>query len=477
MAMELPAAFLSEDQFTCSICLDVFNNPVSTSCGHSFCQACISSYWDGKVGAKTYECPLCKEPFRKRPELHINRTLKEITEHFKQIVSSGVPSLDDPNSHPRHRHHSLSLPQRPGEMPVTVFTEMMNRFQQLQTPGTPNDTLSSPDDLHPQSPGPASNEHQDSPPPYSPPRRHTVNVPCDSLPNLPKCPLHLRALEFFCRTDNICVCISCVETAEHRGHNVIPAQREWHIKKSQLGIADVELKGLISERERKVAEIHNSLREIQAAAETQTHGTVSVFSKLITSLERSRAEVLEVLEISRQAAEYRAEILLTELQEEISKLRKRRDAMSQMALTEDYVLFLRSFPELSSPPPAKDWSSVSVVSELCSGVVLRTVNQIMNRVQEEIQKLPKAFQQSSEHAVPRTNTKTRKVQEYATNVILDANTAHPRLIISADGKQVLCGERHQSLPDYPERFDRVVCVLGRQGFSSGRHYWEVCEEP
>uniref|UniRef100_A0A3Q4HML9 RING-type domain-containing protein n=1 Tax=Neolamprologus brichardi TaxID=32507 RepID=A0A3Q4HML9_NEOBR len=64
--MSLPAAFLSEDQFTCSICLEVFNKPVTTPCGHSFCQTCISSYWDGN-STKMYQCPLCKESFLKRP--------------------------------------------------------------------------------------------------------------------------------------------------------------------------------------------------------------------------------------------------------------------------------------------------------------------------------------------------------------------------------------------------------------------------
>lgn len=61
------------------------------------------------------------------------------------------------------------------------------------------------------------------------------------------------------------------------------------------------------------------------------------------------------------------------------------------------------------------------------------------------------------------------------DITLDSSTAHPRLFISPDGKQVRCSDRHQLVADNPERFDRVVCVLAHQGFSSGRHYWEVGE--
>ncbi|KAF1395674.1 hypothetical protein PFLUV_G00014120 [Perca fluviatilis] len=493
MAMALPVAFLSEDQFTCSICLEVFNNPVSTPCGHSFCQACISSYWDGG-GRGTfhefYECPLCKESFRKRPELQINRTLKEITEQFKQMANTGVPidergrgGVDVPNSKKNHHRLALSPPQRLGEMPETIFAEMMTRFQRLSTSGIPQTTLPYLNDPHPQSPSPVNaqtsfhaqnNEHHDPLPPYSRPRRYTLSGPGDSSPNLPLCPVHLRGLEFFCHTDNTCVCCICMETAEHRGHRVIPAQREWHIKKSQLGLAEVELKDLICERERKVEEIQNSLREIKAASERETDGAVCVFSKLISSLEQCQAEVLEVVEMSRRAAEHRAQGLLRELEEEIAELKNRSTALSQLALSEDYVLFLKLFPTLSATPSAKDWSSVSVVSELTSGVILRTVTQMMERFQEEMQKLPEVCQRSSlGQSVPRPNPKTRRVQEYAANITLDANTAHPRLVISADGKQVHCGDRHQLVPDNPERFDRVVCVLAHQGFSSGQHYWEV----
>ncbi|XP_062288255.1 E3 ubiquitin-protein ligase TRIM39 [Scomber scombrus] len=463
--MALPASFLSEDQFACSICLEVFTNPVSTPCGHSFCQACICSYWDGGRGgnAKIYQCPLCKESFRKRPDLHINRTLKEITEQFKQMSDVGG-GVEDPNANPHHQHPlALSSPPRPGEMPGSVITEMRTRFQQLPSPGMPHKSFQ------------VLNEHNDPPPPYSPPRRYQAKVgPGDTSPNVPLCPIHLKGLEFFCRSDNNCVCSLCVETGGHRGHNIIPAKREWHIKKSQLGIEEVELKDLICERERKVEEIQNSLRDIKSAAERETGGAVCEFSKLISTVERCQAEVLEVIEMSRRAAEHRAQSLLRELEMEITELKKRSTALNQLALTEDYILFLKTYSALSTPPQAKDWSNASVASELTSGEILRTVSQMMARFQEEMRKLPEACQRPSlDLAVPRAKPKIKRVQEYAADITLDPNTSHPRLIISVDGKQVCCGDRHQSVPDNPERFDRVVCVLARQGFSSGRHYWEV----
>lgn len=51
-------------------------------------------------------------------------------------------------------------------------------------------------------------------------------------------------------------------------------------------------------------------------------------------------------------------------------------------------LFSQTFPALSTPPHAKDWSNVSVPSQASSDGILRAVNQMVEHLQQEMQKLP-----------------------------------------------------------------------------------------
>ncbi|XP_029442047.1 butyrophilin subfamily 1 member A1-like isoform X2 [Rhinatrema bivittatum] len=67
----------------------------------------------------------------------------------------------------------------------------------------------------------------------------------------------------------------------------------------------------------------------------------------------------------------------------------------------------------------------------------------------------------------------RRCCSYAVGVTLDPETAHPRLLLTDDGKTMERGGTGENLRETPLRFNISPCVLGREAFTSGRHFWKV----
>nr|XP_055031979.1 zinc-binding protein A33 isoform X3 [Misgurnus anguillicaudatus] len=69
---------------------------------------------------------------------------------------------------------------------------------------------------------------------------------------------------------------------------------------------------------------------------------------------------------------------------------------------------------------------------------------------------------------------TKKLfQSYAQQVILNPDSAHPKLLISPEGDSVTYTETWQEVPENPSRFDTTLNAISRQGFKDVRNYWEV----
>ncbi|XP_068779655.1 butyrophilin subfamily 1 member A1-like [Struthio camelus] len=66
-----------------------------------------------------------------------------------------------------------------------------------------------------------------------------------------------------------------------------------------------------------------------------------------------------------------------------------------------------------------------------------------------------------------------KMQRHKVVVSLDADTAHPRLEVSEDGKSVTDAGTARSVPRTEKRFDSHLFVLAKEGYTSGKRYWEV----
>lgn len=190
----------SEQELTCSICLDLFNDPVSTPCGHNFCQGCIGGYW---ASSTTCTCPLCKHQFPERPQLNINRVFAHIAEKFKEArYGTGKPHMLDmktpgamANSNP-FLEEMIKCDVWTGKKQVAISSCLTCTASYCEAHVQPH--LNTPFYVN-----------------------HHLLEPREALRGR-TCPLHHRLLEVYCRTDQICICV----LEEHRTHRTVSVQTE-----------------------------------------------------------------------------------------------------------------------------------------------------------------------------------------------------------------------------------------------------------
>ncbi|KAL0964931.1 hypothetical protein UPYG_G00274590 [Umbra pygmaea] len=425
--MASSSSVLSEEQFLCSICLDVFTEPVSIPCGHNFCKACIRTHWDSN---DLCQCPMCKKTFDKRPDLFINTFISEMFAQFKKSIQ-----VEDNSS-----------PDECSSILIEVFCDICTETK-LKALKSCLVCLTSYCETH-------LEPHQR----VAALKKHKLIDPVENLEDR-MCKKHDRLLELFCRTDQMCLCLLCLKS-DHMSHKTVLLEEEYVEKMSRLEKTEAEVQQMIQERLQKVHDIKHSVELSRKDAERQISDSVEVFTALVRSIERSQAELLEVIEEKQRAAERQAEGLIKELEQEITELKRRCSDLEQLSHTEDHLHLLQSFTSLCNPPPTKDWSEISVPSDLCvQGTVRRAVSQLEETVVREVTRL--------------CDAELKRLHQYAVDVTLDPDTAQPDLILSDDGKQVKDGDIMQNVPDNPERFNHVVCVLGKEGFTSGRFYYEV----
>ncbi|XP_049338049.1 butyrophilin subfamily 1 member A1-like [Astyanax mexicanus] len=116
-----------------------------------------------------------------------------------------------------------------------------------------------------------------------------------------------------------------------------------------------------------------------------------------------------------------------------------------------------------------------VVSTICvyQTKVIQRRMKMREIANQELQKDLEKEKAYAEIQRERVEDEFKKKKKYAVDVTLDPETASPKLLLSEDGKQVTHKDLKQNLPDDPGRFDYSPCVLGKEGFSSGRFYYEV----
>ncbi|XP_061590584.1 E3 ubiquitin-protein ligase TRIM21-like [Cololabis saira] len=289
-------------------------------------------------------------------------------------------------------------------------------------------------------------------------KRHQLVEPVENLEDR-ICMKHDKPLELFCKTDQTCVCTLC-PVLDHKNHEFVPLREEYEGKKADLQKTEAEIQQMIQKRRLKIQEIRESLKISNDAADREKAEGVQVFTDLKESVERRLKEFMKEVEDKQKTAEKQAEDFIKDLEQEICELKKRSSEVEQLSRSEDHLHLLQRFSSLEDAPPTKNWTEVRVHPPPYEGTVVRAVEQLEKNLREKMKKLL-------------AEVELRRIQQFEADVTLDPDTAHPKLILSEDGKQVYHVGVKKNLPDNPERFCTCVGVLGKQSFSSGRFYFEV----
>ncbi|XP_078138013.1 E3 ubiquitin-protein ligase TRIM21-like isoform X3 [Centroberyx gerrardi] len=254
--MSAASSLLSEEQFLCSICLDVFTDPVSIPCGHNFCKNCITQHWDISVQC---QCPMCKEVFDKRPLLRVNTLISEMAAQSRKSAQMKASSCPDQRC------------AKPGEVPCDVCTG--TKLKALKSCLV---CLASYCETH-------LEPHQR----MTGLKKHKLIDPVENLEGR-MCKKHDRPLELFCKTDQMCVCLFCT-VLDHKLHHIVPMEEEYEGKKAELGKTEAEIQQKIQERRLKIQEIKHSVE--LSKEDKQAEGFIKELEQEISELMKRTAEV------------------------------------------------------------------------------------------------------------------------------------------------------------------------------------------
>lgn len=408
------------DELTCSICLNVYTDPVLLRCGHNFCRLCIDRVLESQEASGVYSCPDCRGEFLERPALQSNLKLCNIAEYFHS-TQPAQPEAEIICS------NCIDAP-----VPAVIcclHCEVSLCENHLRV--------------------------------HSKSQEHVLMEPCSSL-RIRKCPSHQKALTYYCCDDNSCICVSCLLNGGHKEHQVINMNEAFSKKMDKLTSILAKGASMMEDLEEKIQNLQKHKQSTSAMTASLTEQVNITFKEMETQLAILATKVQ--CEITRREEQTSRSIsdLIRQLDIRKDDLSRKMCHLKKLCNMTDPVSFLQN-----QDADVKYFLNPEQ-SDLCERVVKMT-DAVDDPVESLILKMVRVGLSGIMGDVG--VTKYSPANE-ATEILLDVNTAANNICVSGDLKTVSCSEVNQNRPETPERFEECK-VFSTRSFTSGQHYWDM----
>ncbi|KAK7891701.1 hypothetical protein WMY93_023664 [Mugilogobius chulae] len=299
-----------EELFTCSICLQLLEDPVTIGCGHNYCMKCINAYWDRKSAEGVdCSCPQCRQVFTPRPTLFRNALLAELwEEELKSQDPEGAKSEDLDGE---------------GGVPCDVCTGRTKR-RACKFCLT---CLVSYCQVH-------LNAHFEVPPL----QKHTL-VKASLKNKQVICVRHNKLLELYCRTDRLFICALCVVEDASSNNQRQDYGQSYGFRKKIIDLREAE------------KSIKGTAWEVCDEYERLCHENICLY---ICAMEKKCAAVRErVGEVEKAGLDW-ANTQLGHIRSEVNALKKMDQHLTELSFTEEPIQFIRGFQAIGGLPASND---------------------------------------------------------------------------------------------------------------------------
>ncbi|XP_054864033.1 E3 ubiquitin/ISG15 ligase TRIM25-like [Amphiprion ocellaris] len=438
-------ADLDHGHLCCSVCLELLREPVSIQCGHSYCRGCIEGCWDQEEKKDQFSCPQCRESFSARPVLRTNTMLAEVVEKLRRTSTEQVsPSLACAG--PEDVACDFCCGTRRNKASTSCLTCLASYC-------------------------PAHLEAHHSVPVL---KMHQL-VSATSTLQEKMCTKHHKLMEVYCETDKMCICYLCT-VDEHKRHTVLSATAERAKEQKQLIVKQKAVQERFQEREMELKKLIQATKDFKSCCQTAVKSIDDISDELVSEIKRTLTAANELVAVQETKAIVSAEGLQLQLEEDITKLRRRDDDLEQLSHMDDHVHFIQMFPSLSTSCESPDLplGAVSYPRRL-----METVTECISELRDNIKDLLKS-------ALPKISATVSTVRVmlpvvpntreefllYCCSLTLDANSVSQTFSLSQEYRRVQSHSFQQCRSSHPDRFGYGRQVLCKEGLTE-RCYWEV----